>query len=96
MMLRKIQGFFKRKKYKILESYFEAGHDIKIKEDEDGKQLISLRKSSENQLIEITIDKFSVKHVIYDGLKGVTQEIKVPINIYEKVIDLNTPRSETK
>lgn len=41
-------------------------------EDEDGKQLISLRKSAENQLIEITIDNFSVKHVIYDGLKGVT------------------------
>lgn len=33
---------------------------------------------------------------INDGLKGVTVEINVPINIYEKVIDLDTLRGKIK
>jgi hypothetical protein len=95
-MFLKLQKYFKRKEYKLIDSYFEDGHEIKIKEDEDGKQIISLRRSENNQLIEITIDDSKIKHVIYDGLRGVTQEINVPMNIYEKIIDLDNPRSVIK
>ena len=92
-MFSKLQTYFKRKEYKVIDSYSEDGHAIKIEEDEDGKQIVSLRKMENNQLIKITIDNSSVKHIIYDGLKGVTQEIKVPINIYQKVIELNNSRN---
>ncbi len=95
-MFHKLQQYFKQKEYKIIDSYSEDGHAITIKEDEDGKQIVSLRKSEDNQLIEITFDDSNVKHVIYDGLTGVTKKIKVPMTIYQKVIDQNNQRGASK
>lgn len=85
-MIKKLKNLLKVKEYKVKESYSEGGYDIKVKEDEDAEQLISLKEHLENQTIDITKNEDSIKHVIYDGLRGVKTEINIPISAYRKLM----------
>lgn len=85
-MLNKIKSFFKGKDYTVIERYSEGGFEIRVKEDEDANQLISLRDTLENQLIEVSKSEDSIKHVIYDSLKGIKIEVDIPISTYKRLM----------
>lgn len=86
-MIQKLKKLLKVKEYNVKASYSEGGYEIQIKEDEDAEQLISLREHLQNQLIEITKNEDSIKHVIYDSLKGVNMEVDIPISVYRKILE---------
>lgn len=85
-MFNKIKNYFKGQEYTTIESYSQEGYEVKIKEDEEGKQVVHLRDHLNNRLIEISQNDSKVKHEIYDGLRGVTTVIEVPSSVYRKVI----------
>ncbi|MEK3890278.1 hypothetical protein [Bacillus sp. FSL K6-3431] len=83
-MFSRLKAYFKSKDYKINESYFSDGFEVKIQEDEEGQRIISLRTSVPNRLIKVSKGESKIKHVINDSSNG-TMEIEIPIHVYEKL-----------